>query len=164
MTINCYCGSGFDLPFKQRKQLLQGFDSFCSGDCLYKYILDTGLTIEPDILKNGFIYPSIMNEPSDYWCRETQRFYRSRSEATFARWCEANQIRYAYEPYTIRFTTRRSYTPDFWLPEYYQFVEVKGVWSGSAKKKMRLAVDKGFKLLLVPDYLIRKLNRVWREK
>jgi hypothetical protein len=105
-----------------------------------------------------------MGEPFDYWCRETRRFYRSRSEATFARWCVANQIKWEYEPYTIRFAVRKSYTPDFWLPEYSQFIEVKGVWSGSAKKKMRLAVAKGFRLILVPDYLIHKLKRVWREK
>ena len=162
MNIYCYCELGFELYYKQKKQLLQGFEAFCNGDCLYKYIIDNDLTRESDIHKNGFIYPSMMDEPFDYWCKETDRFYRSKSEAIFARWCTANKIKWEYEPFTIRFTAKKSYTPDFWLPDYYQFVEVKGVWSGAAKKKMRLAVDKGFRLLLVPDYLIRKLRRVWR--
>ena len=164
MNIRCYCGRGFDLYYKQRKQLLQGFDTFCGGECLYKYLVDTNITRQPDIWKNGEVYPGQMNEPFDYWCRETRRFYRSRSEATFARWCVANQIKYEYEPYTIQLPGRKSYTPDFWLPDFYQLIEVKGVWSGSAKKKMRYVVNRGFRLILVPDYLIRKLLRVWREK
>lgn len=161
MNINCYCGKGYELHYKQKKQLLQGFDAFCGGDCLYKILLDEGFK-DTGIERLHWVYPSQMNEPFDYWCRETKQYFRSRSEATFARWCEANQIRWEYEPYMIRFKHNQTYTPDFWLPDFSHFIEVKGAWSGSAKKKMRKAKDMGFRLLLVPDHLIKKLSRVWR--
>jgi hypothetical protein len=101
----------------------------------------------------------MMGDPFDFWCRETRRYYRSKSEAVFARWCDANAIDWEYEPYTIRFTDTKTYTPDFWLPEYRYFVEVKGAWSGSAKKKLRWTREAGFFIALVPDHLIRKLTR-----
>ena len=103
-----------------------------------------------------------MGEPFDYFCPRTKNFFRSKSEATFVIWCDINLIIWEYEPYTIRFTSTRSYTPDFWLPEYSTFAEVKGAWAGSAKKKIRDTAELNFGILLIPDYLIKKLERIGR--
>lgn len=159
MNVHCYCGKGYELHYKLKKQLLSGFDAFCGEECLYQL-----LTTEGDpfavIDEHSLIYPSHMDQPTEFWCRETKRYYRSRSEAAFARWCTCNAIDWEYEPYTIRFKERFTYSPDFWLPEYSYFVEVKGLWAGSAKKKLRETVVAGFKIVLVPDHLIYKLTRV----
>lgn len=161
MKIHCYCGKGYELHYKLKKQLLQGFDAFCGGDCLFKLLLDEGFN-DTGIERLHLIYPSQMDEPFDYYCNETKRYFRSRSEATFARWCNANGIKWEYEKYTIRWKYNQSYTPDFWLPDYSHFAEVKGLWSGSAKKKLRKAKETGFNIVLIPDHLIRQLTRVWR--
>lgn len=158
MNVHCYCGRGYELSHKIKKQLLSGFDAFCGEECLLQLLVDEGFE-DSGINKYHKVYPSEMHIPFDYWCKETREYYRSRSEATFARWCEANCIAWEYEPYMIKFDYKSTYTPDFWLPEYSHFVEVKGAWSGSAKKKLRRAKDAGFHIVLVPDHLIRKLTR-----
>lgn len=35
----------------------------------------------------------------------------------------------------------RSYTPDFYLPDYKVFVEVKGFWWGNDKEKMKTVLN-----------------------
>ena len=35
----------------------------------------------------------------------------------------------------------RSYTPDFYLPDYNMYVEVKGFWWGNDKEKMRIVLE-----------------------
>ena len=161
MNVNCYCGKGYELPQKQKKYLLVGLDAFCSGECLYELLVAEG-TLESAIIEienDSLISKSMMEVPSEYWCKETKKHYRSKSEATFARWCNANGIDWEYEPYTIQLNDRQTYTPDFWLPEFYHFAEVKGAWSGSGKKKVRKTKELGFNIVLVSDDLIRKLHR-----
>jgi hypothetical protein len=105
------------------------------------------------------VYPSEMDQPFDYYCKETRAFYRSKAESTFAIWCSRKDIECRYEPYMIKFTSRRTYNPDFYLPKFGYFIEVKGSWAGSAKKKLRLMVENDFNILLIPDYLTRILER-----
>lgn len=159
MRKQCYCGEGFELYYKHKKQLLHGFDLFCSGACLLYYLRKRSFVRPINISANGLIYPSEMGEPFDYYCPITKRAYRSKSEAIFAIWCDIHLVVWEYEQYTIRFTATRSYTPDFWLPEYSLFVEVKGAWAGSAKKKLRDTVNRGYTAILIPDYLIRILDK-----
>lgn len=159
MNVHCYCGEGYELYYKTKKQLLHPFDAFCGEHCLLKYLKENNLFGGGDIEVIPNIYPSDMSPPCEYWCKETKRFYRSRSEATFARWCNFNGIIWEYEPYKIWLDHRMPYTPDFWLPALGHFIEVKGVWSGRSKKKMRIAKGFGVPLVLVPDHLIHKLTR-----
>jgi len=159
MHIHCYCGRGYELHCKHKKQLLVGFDAFCGEECLYELLVSEGYK-DQSITSHPEIEPSRMESPTEYWCNESHQFFRSRLEATFARWCDANSIAWEYEPYTIRFNNGRMYTPDFWLPEYSHFVEVKGVWGGSAKRKLRKAQSLGFRILLVSTHLIYKLTRI----
>jgi hypothetical protein len=160
MNIHCYCGRGYDLHYKLKKQLLSSFDAFCGEECLYELLVEEGFKDRSRMYTHPLIYPSHMDAPFDFWCKETKQFFRSRSEATFARWCDANEIDWRYETYTIRFKSNYTYTPDFWLPEYSHFVEIKGVWSGSAKRKLRSTKEAGFHIVLVADHLIRKLTRL----
>lgn len=158
MNVHCYCGRGYELPYRLKKELLVGFDAFCGEECLYELLVTEGSpNCEIDSLPE--IEPSAMDEPTEFWCRETRQYFRSRLEATFARWCDFNLIQWDYEKYTIRLKENQTYTPDFWLPEYSHFAEVKGVWGGSAKKKLRKAKLLGFSIVLVPTHLIYKLTR-----
>jgi len=159
MNVHCYCGRGYELSYKLKKESLVGFDAFCGEECLYDLLVTEGKPHDV-ISSHSLVCPSRMDQPTEFWCKETRRHYRSRSEATFARWCMYNSIDCEYEPYTIRFKENFTYTPDFWLPEYSYFVEVKGVWAGSAKKKLRRMLESGFKIVLVPNHLIYKLTRV----
>jgi hypothetical protein len=155
MNVHCYCGRGYEIPRKVKKELLVGFDAFCGEECLYQLLVDEGLRNKqwPEMES------SVMDPPTEFWCKETRRYFRSRLEAAFARWCEANAIKWEYEAYTIRLKDNQTYTPDFWLPDYSHLAEVKGVWGGSAKKKLRLAKALGFLIVLVPTHLVYKLTR-----
>ena len=159
MRVHCYCGKGYELYYKLKKELLVGFDAFCGEECLFGLLETEGFSGR-GIVTRPEIEPSVMEPPIEFWCRETGHYFRSRLEATFAKWCDFNSIRWDYEKYTIRLANTQSYTPDFWLPEYSHFVEVKGVWSGSAKKKLRRSKHLGFPIVLVPTHLVYKLTRV----
>ena len=59
---------------------------------------------------------------------------RSSWEYAFARWLRRNGIRYRYE--FVRFVLSfGSYRPDFYLPDFGLFVEIKGFWREGAEKR-----------------------------
>jgi len=146
-----------ELPFIQRKQLLSGFDLFCSGLCLISKLVAEGEEDNKRIAAERRVYPSQMNAPFDYYCNFLRRSFRSKSEAVVASFLFLHNIQWKYEPYAIALEGNKSYTPDFWLENFSFFVEVKGLWAGSAKKKMKIVTAMGIKLILVPDYLVNKL-------
>lgn len=51
--------------------------------------------------------------------------YRSRTEARWATFFEALEVDFAYEPERIRLSTGESYLPDFYLPQFSAYLEVK---------------------------------------
>jgi len=59
---------------------------------------------------------------------------RSTWEIAIAKWYDKNSIEWQYEPkaFDLGHTT---YTPDFYLPEFNLYVEVKGYWRNDAKDK-----------------------------
>ena len=156
MLVNCYCGRGIELPQKTKRQVPVGTDSFCCGNCLGQKIHDEKEYVA--LLESSYIFHSVMDQPTEYYSSSFGMFFRSRSEHVFALWCENKKIRWEYERYTIRFSDRLIYTPDFWLPDYGHFAEVKGLWAGSGKKKMKMARDL-FHIVLVPDYLVKIMDK-----
>lgn len=68
-------------------------------------------------------------------------FFRSTWEANYARYLTQFEIEYQYEPKTFWFEKHKSgtvnYTPDFFLPEYDSWIEVKGQWDSKSKTKLR---------------------------
>ncbi len=50
---------------------------------------------------------------------------RSGWEVTFAEKCDEKNIRWEYEPETFTLSTGKRYTPDFYLPDFDLFIEVK---------------------------------------
>jgi len=72
--------------------------------------------------------------------QHTQRNYyksicfRSSWEANFAKWLELSGIAWEYEKHRFNLEDC-TYTPDFYLPEFDCYIEIKGWWQGMAKYK-----------------------------
>lgn len=64
-------------------------------------------------------------------------YMRSSYETAFAKWCDKNNIKWQYEPKTFDLGTT-TYTPDFYVPIYACYIEIKGWWRDDAKKKFKL--------------------------
>lgn len=69
-------------------------------------------------------------------------YFRSRAEANWARFLTYQGIRWEYEPETFDFLPFRqyrrntSYTPDFWLPDFGWYDEIKGWMTPNSKTKL----------------------------
>ena len=68
-------------------------------------------------------------------------YYRSTWEANYARYLAFTETEFEYEKKTFWFEDIKSgtnnYTPDFYLPEYNEWHEVKGRWDSKSKTKLR---------------------------
>ena len=68
-------------------------------------------------------------------------YFRSASEANFARYLKFLKIEFQHEPRTFLFPGVRrgnvSYLPDFYLPKEDRWVEVKGWFDPSSKTKLK---------------------------
>jgi len=99
---------------------------------------------------------------------------RSQYENRVAQFLNMNNINWEYEEYGFYLNAKiglgsistdsskcLTYTPDFYLPEYNCFLEVKGVWMVGQKKKMRLFREQypNVKLLVVSWLLYNKFNK-----
>ena len=64
-------------------------------------------------------------------------YMRSSYEIAFAFFLDCSEVKYQYEPkfFDLGNTT---YTPDFYLPEFDCYIEIKGYWRDDAKKKFKL--------------------------
>lgn len=77
-------------------------------------------------------------------------FFRSSWEANVARILNFYNIKWEYEPNRYKINEKETYTPDFYLPEYDLFLEVKGYWRDDAKRKFNSFLEKyDFKIKLV---------------
>ena len=63
---------------------------------------------------------------------------RSGWEANVARIFKAMGFHLEYEPKTFMLSDGTTYTPDFFIHETGEFIEVKGWWRGDAKAKVEL--------------------------
>jgi len=157
VSITCFCGSSFELPTKKRKQLLTGFERFCSAYCLQKYLQSL-----PDKYEDPFDHCDIeerfLGDPHEYWDCALDMYFRSSYEAIAAKFFTAIGEPWKYEPCVIFLQGRKQYNPDFFLYRSNTFVEVKGAWAGSNKSKMRTCVQRGHNLILIPSYLVKSIN------
>lgn len=66
------------------------------------------------------------------------RYFRSSWEANFAKWLDLSEIKWLYEPRGFNLfikNKKTKYYPDFYLPEFDLWIEVKGYWRDDAKEK-----------------------------
>ena len=63
--------------------------------------------------------------------------FRSSYEVIYAKYLDKNNIKWQYESKTFDLGNT-TYTPDFYLPETNEYIEIKGWWRDDAKKKFKL--------------------------
>jgi len=63
--------------------------------------------------------------------------FRSSWEANFAKWCDLSGIKWQYEPKTFDLGNT-TYTPDFYLPDFNCWIEIKGRWFLNSKDKVKI--------------------------
>jgi hypothetical protein len=71
------------------------------------------------------------------WNKYNKIWMRSLWESSFAKWCDKNKIKWLYEPYRFNLGDY-TYSPDFYLPEFDTYIEIKGYWKLPSKKKFIL--------------------------
>ena len=77
------------------------------------------------------------------------QYFRSEWEAAYARYLNANDVEWTYEPRTFEISKTMNYTPDFYLPESNEWVEVKGYWDETSILKCELFEQRYPELSLV---------------
>jgi predicted nuclease of restriction endonuclease-like RecB superfamily len=73
--------------------------------------------------------------PKPHWQEYKNTMMRSSWEVNFAKWCDRYNITWQYEPKTFRFK-QSAYTPDFYLPEFHIFIEIKGYFPSKIRQKL----------------------------
>lgn len=88
------------------------------------------------------------------------RDYRSSYEVRFAQLLDSAKTPFEYEPHTFDLG-ETTYTPDFFLPDYGLWCEVKGWMTSTAERKIDLFRDKfpNERLVVIPKYFfVQKLD------
>jgi hypothetical protein len=141
---------------KQYKQLVSGAERFCGGACLLSYIKDLSQAPCNDICVDHK-KPKLSDDFS-FWDVELDHWFRSSYESTVAQFFIQHNVPWKYESHTL-LVDSFEYTPDFLIEVCNLFIEVKGLWGISAKKKFQKTLKAGVNLILIPDYLVRLLRR-----
>ena len=73
------------------------------------------------------------------WKRGRYRgiWLRSSWELSFAKYLDREKINWKYEPKRFKLRSGRTYCPDFFLPKYDKYIEIKGWWTKAAKRKFK---------------------------
>jgi len=89
-------------------------------------------------------------------CIYNNRYFKSTWEANFAKWCDGSGVKWRYEPKAFNLG-ESTYRPDFYLPEFDCWIEIKGYWRKDAKEKVNkfisLNPNINFKLFEKQDLL-----------
>jgi len=145
------CGKSYEFKkFKGSKYAL----NVCSIDCFKEYLNKTK-NFRPDL-------KDIMNNNNKlkYNCYENMtsnlQNFRSEAEELFAVKMYEHKIKFEYESYSLVYR-KIMYLPDFYLPEYKVFIEIKdGVWEAGAFNKVR-TFNKVANLYLVTKDMVKKV-------
>lgn len=85
---------------------------------------------------------------------------RSSYELKFAKFLDSKNIKWEFEPKTFDVGNGETYTPDFYLPETDEWVEIKGYWRDDARVKFELCKLRypELKILLVNKYCLNLMG------
>jgi hypothetical protein len=131
------------------KYLHERLPYFCSKACLLQSLVSP--ETDPVLPKGAIPVHEGLTSPDFSWSDILHEGFRSQYELHVAEWLHSAEVDYYYETFYFEVGTT-TYTPDFYLPRYGQFWEVKGVWANSKKSKMSrfLRQHSDVKLTLVP--------------
>lgn len=112
---------------KERKYILLPELYVCSWQCTLDWIYKPrSFPCHPVNMWNAF-----ETEPMAY------PLFRSDYERRCSEDLSARGIPWLYESYSFRVGESGAYTPDFWLPLHGCFLETKGIWWTSQRKKFK---------------------------
>lgn len=126
----------------------------CSRKCVLDWIHKQN-GVDPNQIGGATV--SVLGPASEIYHAKTKSFYRSRYERYVAEALIGPGVDFRYEAWTF-VVGDGSYTPDFYLPLYQCFLEVKGIWTMGQKSKFRKFVQLyGAKVpIMVVPWFIRK--------
>ena len=75
--------------------------------------------------------------------------FRSKLEAQWAKFFDAEKIAYIYEPEGYEFKDGTRYLPDFYLPDAHQYFEVKGVMKKIDLHKIKTLIKESGKAVVI---------------
>lgn len=96
-----------------------------------------------DHLSKSIVQSYINNDRKSYtsksgFRKDLKKFFRSASEANFARYLNKLHISWIYEPEWFKLSNNKHYCPDFYLPEFDMYIEIKGFLQQDDIDKMNL--------------------------
>ena len=168
----CYrCRKSFQPGKATASIMTYGMPAFCSEHCLREHIGALPPLSVLDLKQLGIQRAPIDFLPKDCYSPLLNNRFRSQfecgvAERVVSEW--KNPI--AYEAHMVRFSPRKIYIPDFWLPANGVWFEAKGEWRLGARKKFLMAVERLGKerLLMIPPYYLKwfklKRGRAWLQE
>lgn len=126
----------------------------CDGECLTRYG-ELGKNVRPRGYRgrvNGRERPDwLVDYPTAGYRPDLGHYVRSRWEANLARWLLWKGKEYCYEPEVIQ-VAGEGYCPDFWIYEWRLWLEAKGLWSGRARRKVKMFLfERSMERLVIVD-------------
>lgn len=157
----CVCHGRSNLLGEDKRQLDHSGNFVCSSECLIKWAEKHRKNQKRNILKHPSIFESSMGNAFDVWSDTIKMGFRSGYEKVVAEYFWDNDVAFQYEPYTFMLNKGdSSYTPDFYLPDYGVFIEVKGVFHN--RKKLKVFRELYDYPLMVATWAIRKTFKYQR--
>jgi len=90
--------------------------------------------------------------------------FKSSWEIEVAKWLDSRNIEWVYEPRVFELSNDTRYIPDFFLPKFGFYVEVKGYLRAISAEKMSLFVKLGYDLRYIDDIKNISLDEKWRPR
>jgi hypothetical protein len=86
-------------------------------------------------------YPEFLDRKGRHWV------FKSTWELEFAQWLDRQKLMWYYEPCALLLSDGRRYFPDFWVPRWKTYVELKG--AHFSVTKVQQAITDGHAVLLL---------------
>lgn len=148
------CQSGLKIGRKNEALFPYGSYSFCSEGCLLSHIRsqksvsreflqDLGISTAPQNWGDRNCHSTFLGVTFRSWfeCQVAEHIVREWKTQVF------------YEAHSLPLDERHCYVPDFWLPAYGVWLEVKGEWRMGARSKFEnaLCLMGNERLILIPE-------------
>jgi hypothetical protein len=146
-----------DWPYISRLE-----SAVCSRGCAWEFILN-GPEGAPGYLSGAIPTPPY-DPPSASHSNLLGMMFRSDYERHVAEAFSDSGIAFEYEKWMFPVKEGAFWTPDFHLPQYKKFVEVKGQWGTSAKSKVTsfLKLHPGVSLLILPWTIHKEFYELYK--
>ena len=156
IVVCSVCKGRVTLSIEDKKLLdASGGPFICSSTCVMGWFR-RHKPPKKKVMDHPGIFSSEMGLANDCYSIKIGMGFRSSYELSVAEWMWDADIGFMYEPYTFLLETdTSSYTPDYYVPDYGCFLEVKGKWHNRKKLVSFRRLYPHIPLLVIP-WPIRK--------